>query len=260
VVRWLLNHLASPVLLVGIAGASIGIGVATEAWQSHRRRGRAPRSNEMLTTTVEFVGLAYAILIGFVIVSLWQDQADAREAVADEASALHDIAVLSHAFPDSDDGRLIQRAVEDYAQVVIGQEWELLRTGSESGQANLEADQILHAISEVDTSSELGTALQSSMIDSFKEFSGRRTRRLAMADVRLAGELWLIAVLSSVALVVLVALFEGEGQWHLAATVIVSAMVGMILFAIVALSYPFSGDVSVSSQPFSDVRRLVAVP
>lgn len=42
----------------------------------------------MLTVTVEFVGVAYAILIGFVIVSLWEGQSNARETVSEEASAL----------------------------------------------------------------------------------------------------------------------------------------------------------------------------
>ena len=47
-----------------------------------------------------------------------------------------------------------------------------------------------------------------------------------------------------------VAACEGDGTWHLGATVIVAGTLGMILFAILALSHPFSGDVSVSEKPF----------
>src|SRR5947208_2856896 len=75
VVRWLLNHLPSPVLAGLIVAAAVGVGALAELWhwRSHQRRPQPVRSNEMLTVAVEFVGVAYAILIGFVIVNLWQD-------------------------------------------------------------------------------------------------------------------------------------------------------------------------------------------
>ncbi len=255
-VRWLLNHVKSPILLILAVGLMVGIGVAAEAWQSRRRQEGEPRSNEMVTIAVEFVGLAYAILIGFVIVSLWQDQADSRHAVADEASALNDILTLSRPVPPSERGE-VEQAVRDYSLVVVNEEWKRLRTGSDSEGASLAAGKILESITAIDTSSELAASLQSSMIDSFKEFTGLRTRRLAFAHVRLAGELWLLVILSSVVLILLVAAFEGEGKWHMGATVIVAATIGTILFVIVALSYPFSGDVSISSQPFRDLVRAV---
>lgn len=251
-VRWLLNHLSSSILFVLIVGATVAVGAAAEWAQAHRRRARPPRSNEMLTITVEFVGLAYAILIGFVIVTLWQVQSDARQAVADEASALKDIVELSEATPPAA-GIPIRQAVQAYTVEAAGNEWKLLRTGERSERAHEAADAILASIAGVDPSTDLVKSLQASMIDSFKDFRGLRSKRVGFATVELAGELWLLVILASVALVLLVAAFEGDGKWHIGATLIIAATIGTILFVIVTMSYPFSGDVSVSPQPFVDL-------
>jgi hypothetical protein len=256
VVRWLLNHLPGGLLLLLIVGTTVAIGAAAEWLQAHRRRDRPPRSNEMLSVTVEFVGLAYAILIGFVIVALWQDQSEARQAVADEASSLKDIVTLSEATPASV-GVPIEQAVAAYSRETADHEWKLLRTGARSERAHAAGDEILATIARVDTSSELAKTLQASMIDSFKDFRDVRSRRTGLANVRLAGELWLLVILASVTLVLLVAAFEGEGKWHIGATLIIAATIGTVMFVIVALSYPFSGAVSVSSQPFIDLARTL---
>ncbi len=252
-VRWLLNHVSSPVLLLIIVGAALAIGAAAEWWQAHQR-GRPTRANDMVTLTVEFVGLAYAIMVGFVIVNLWQDQTDAREAVSQEASALRDIATLSEVLPA--DSARIAAAVRTYCDVVVNDEWPLLRNGTRSERGHDAADGVLRAITAVDASDPLADKLQSSMIDSFKEFTGLRTHRVALADVQLARELWLLVILASVSLILLVAAFESEGsKWHIGATMVVAATIGTILFVVVALSYPFSGDVSVSPSPFIELAR-----
>jgi hypothetical protein len=152
-------------------------------------------------------------------------------------------------------GTPIVQAIEHYGRETAEQEWPLLRKGARYEGARAAADEILVAIVKVDASSDVIGTLQDSMIDSFKQFRGERTRRVGLANVRLAGELWLLVTLASVVLVLLVAAFEGEGKWHIGATIIIAATIGTILFVIVALSYPFSGDVSISPQPFIDLVR-----
>lgn len=253
-VRWILNHVSSPVLLVLVVAVTVAVGVGFARLHARRRAGQPARSDEMLTLTLNFVGVAYAILVGFVIVNLWQDQSSAREAVSAEASALRDIVTISKVLPAPERDRIVA-SVRSYSDIVIHEEWHLLRTGGKSERARDSGDAILTAITSVDTSSTLSATLQASMIESFKDFRGLRTRRVAFADVHLAAELWLLVVLTSGVIVLLVGAFEGEGKWHLGATVITAGTIGTILFAMLALSYPFSGEVSVSPKPFIDLVR-----
>lgn len=257
-IRALLNHLKSPVLMILIMGSTLVIGLGSEAVLARRRRTRERRSDEMLAVTVEFVGLAYAILAGFVIVSLWQGQAEAREAVSSEASTLQDIVSVGRALPPDDASR-IAVAVRSYCRVVVYEEWSLLRQGEPSLRAEASAHAIFSAVTAVEPSGSLATTLQSSLIDSVRDFAAQRNHRLELAGVRLPGELWLLVILATVVLIVLISAFESDGPWHIATTLVIAGMMGMLLFAIVALSYPFSGDVSISAEPFIAVDRSLMV-
>ena len=251
-VRTLLNNLTSAGLMVLIVGLAVSLGIVSEALQA-RRAGRG-RNNEMLHVTVQFVGLAYAILVGFVIVSLWQDQSEAREAVSSEASALQDIVSISRVLPTRD-ARPVRAAVGSYCRAVVEDEWKLLRTGSSSPMAERRVHEIFDAVTAIQAQVPVVTALQASMVDAVKELTARRIHRLELAEVRLAAELWLLVLLASTIVIVLVSAFEADGGWHTLTTLIVATTVGMLLFAVVALSYPFSGEVSIAADPFADVLR-----
>jgi hypothetical protein len=254
VLRWLLNHFDSAVLIILIAGLTIGIALLAELWQRRRMANRERRSNEMLSMTVEFVGIAYAILIGFVIVSLWETQGTAGDTVSNEAAALSDIVTLTKGMGTAD-GVRIKTAVRSYSVDVSEREFELLRTGKASPRADADADEIFTAIVSADTATPLHQTLQDKQIDSYKDFTALRTKRLQVANDKLAGELWMLVLAASLALILLVAAFEGEGQWDIFASVVISGTVGLVLFAMVALSYPFSGQVAVSPEPFVTLAR-----
>ena len=254
--RWLLNNLNSALLIVLITGGAVGLAFALERFQRHRMRGRQPESSEMLGMTVEFVGIAYAILIGFVIVSLWDTQGAATDIVSDEAAALSDIGTLTRGMAPADSAA-IRAEIIDYGETMVDEEFEMLRDGEFSARAQADTEALFDSIIGADVSSPIYVTMQDKAIDTYKDFSDLRTKRLQIANDKLAGELWLLVLVSSLALILLVAAFEGEGRWDMWASLIISGTVGLVLFAMVALSYPFSGDLAVTPGPFAEVVRAL---
>lgn len=252
----MLNTLPSWGIVVLTVGLSVGIGLGAERWLRRRDSGET-ENNEMLSLTFEFVGIAYAILVGFVIVSVWETQQEARESVSVEAATLEDFIVLDHALEPADRSA-IEAAVTDYVSLVVDEEFRALKDGRHSEAAEAAADDIFHAVVDAKISSDVQGDLQSSMIDSYKELSDVRTERHQLANSRIAGELWLLVLVSSLAMILLVAAFKGTGRWDLYATTIVSITIGLVVFALVALSYPFSGDVSIDPGPLRDVLHTIA--
>ena len=252
--RWLLNNLNSAFLIIIVTGGAVALAWMLERIQSHRMRGKEPENHEMLGMTVEFVGIAYAILIGFVIVSLWDTQGAANDIVPNEAAALSDIGTLTRGMAPPD-GAKVRAEIIDYSETIIDDEFELLREGDFSEKAETDAESLFDSIIGADTSTPLYASMQDKAIDSYKEFSDLRTKRLQIANDKLAGELWLLVLVSSLALILLVAAFQGTGRWDLWASLIIAGTVGLVLFAMVALSYPFSGDVAVTPDAFVEVVR-----
>lgn len=132
-----------------------------------------------------------------------------------------------------------------------------MREGGFSTHAEADAEALFAAVVGADVSRPLHATMQDKAIDTYRDFSNLRTKRLQLANDKLAGELWLLVLVSSLALILLVSAFEEEGRWDMWASVIISGTVGLVLFAMAALSYPFSGDVAVTPDPFVDVVEAV---
>jgi hypothetical protein len=252
--RWLLNTFPSWALMVLVTGGVLALGLGCEWWQRRGRQDREPRTNEMLGVTFEFVGIAYAILIGFVIVSLWESQQTASDKIAAEAAALDDMAVLAHGLSAADRAA-VDDGIRRYVEAVAGEEFERMEDGHHSAAADRTEDELLDTVLALHPSTDLQVDLQSKLIDSYNVLTDVRTERLGLAEDKLAGELWILVLASSLAMVLLIAAFETDGKWDVGATAIISVTIGLVLFAMVALSYPFSGQVSVDPSPLQDVVR-----
>lgn len=252
--RSLINALPNWLLLVAVVGGTVGIGLVAEAIL--RRRPREGENHEMLTLTFEFVGIAYAILVGFVIVSVWETQQSAHAAVGQEAATLEDMVAIERVIEGSGEG--LHEALLAYIDATTEHEFgDSLHDGEHAEDAEDAADAVLDEIVAIEPADDIGAELRSSLLGSYTTFRELRTERNALANAHIAGELWLLVLVSSVAMVLLVAAFKGVGRWDLAATIIVSLTVGLVLYALVALSYPFSGDVSVDPSPLDGVRHEI---
>src|SRR4051812_18111419 len=127
-VRSLLNTFPSWAIMLLTTGGSLALGMAAEWWLRRRTKNDDTENNEMLALTFEFVGIAYAILVGFVIVSLWETQQDARTSVATEAATLEDFVALDHALAPHDRAA-IEAAITDYVHTVTVDEFPRLEHG-----------------------------------------------------------------------------------------------------------------------------------
>ena len=155
------------------------------------------------------------------------------------------------------DATAIRDAIRQYATVEVDREWDRMRAGDASLTAGRQLDAIFTAIVRADSSTSLRASVQDKAIDDFKDLETHRSRRLELAKDKLAGELWMLVLVSSAGLVLLVTALETDDRWDVLATVAVSTTIGLVLFVMMALSYPFSGQVAVSRQPFGAVVQEI---
>jgi hypothetical protein len=71
------------------------------------------------------VGVAYAVLLAFVVISVWQDYEAARSTVESEANELAGIYFLADRFSEPDRAR-VQDLARSYARAVVEEEWPLM--------------------------------------------------------------------------------------------------------------------------------------
>src|SRR5262249_51710843 len=70
-------------------------------------------------------GGVFGLLLGFMVVILWQDLVDARSVVPDQANDMVAISELSNGLPANVRPQL-QADIREYVRLIVGDEWEKL--------------------------------------------------------------------------------------------------------------------------------------
>src|SRR5829696_7273766 len=87
------------------------------------------------------LGVAYAVLLAFMLIAVWQDYKMAQTNVESEAHELAGVYFLASQLPEPQRTRL-QDLVRTYARVVVEEEWPMM----ERGQTSLRADSLLRQL------------------------------------------------------------------------------------------------------------------
>ena len=248
-------------LLVAIAIliAVGGLAFVQRLYSTDRRQ----QHNDVAGFVYAVLGVAYAVLLGLVLVAVWEKW-DAAEAIAtDEANELAGLFVFAHALPPPE-GRHIQELVSSYDRVVVEEEWPLMAQGKSSPEAWDTLDELRATILELqppsDDASQAGydQMRYEEMLVQLHDLGNARRERLLAAEQGLPPILWVVLVLGGVITVGFTYLFGLQNSLvHLLMVAALALIISMSLFTVAALDYPFRGDIHIHPSAYeNDLERF----
>ena len=83
---------------------------------------RRKQHNDVAGFIYAVLGVSYAVLLGLMLIAVWEQWNAAQDVASDEANELAGIFWFAHALPQPE-GRHIQELARSYAQVVVEEEW-----------------------------------------------------------------------------------------------------------------------------------------
>lgn len=196
------------------------------------------------------LGVAYAVLLGLVIIAVWENFSGAREIADQEAGELAEIAWLAHRLPEPE-GRQLQEEARSYAEVVVNEEWPLMREGQDSPRAWVILDEIRLNIQNLEVRTSADQILYQQGLERVHELNDARRDRLVDAREGLPAILWVVLVLGGVIVVGFTYLFGLDNT--MVHTLMVGALAGIVslaLFTVAVLDYPFGSGVQVGPEAF----------
>src|ERR687890_323992 len=110
--------------------------VATERRKQH---------NDVAGFIYAVLGVSYAVLLGLMLIAVWEQWNEAEGTATKEANELAGIFWYAHALPQPE-GRHIQELVRSYERVVVEEEWPLIDQGRSSPKALDTLDELRGAI------------------------------------------------------------------------------------------------------------------
>ena len=242
-------------LLILIVGASILVAVAglwIVRWAVPLEVLKA--NNEVCGNYLQTVGTIYAVLLAFVVFTVWTQQNEAGRLVERKANELADVVRLARGLGDAVHGPALE-AARGYAREVIEREWGLMATGQASPRALELVEQLWQGLASAEPKTARAEAIYGEAVARFNDFSDARTDLLQNSRTRLPPILWILLVTGAVSTVCSMYFFGLESFVSLALmTASLAGAIAFVLFLIYDLDHSFSGDWLVTPEP---IRRVL---
>jgi hypothetical protein len=247
--------------LVWVVGAMvIGALIAYLVRRYGLDEGR-PDNNDAAGQAFTIVGGLHAVVVAFVLISLFDAASTVRDGSYKETQALVSAAWSAGTLPEPARTQ-VRELAKAYADTVVRQEWPSLRDGgpvTDQGWTDLE--QMRRALDgteippDNDWLTNQKTDAASDLTDVYQE---RQARLNAVRDNNVGTVVWFVLIAGSVIFVLLPNLFGGTKQiTHIIIVSTLAATTTLLLFAIFQMQNPFAGGAKVGSDAFGQaIARL----
>jgi hypothetical protein len=217
-------------------------------------------SNDVTSAYATSIGTIYAVLLAFMLFSVWNRFDQARSNVEMEAAAMANIYRLADSLEQTDRVR-IQQAVRDYGDYVVGAEWPLMSQGARMQKRRRMKtevdpyDRLWKSVNAMQAGTNHTETVFGQELQQLTGLATYRRQRLLVSDTGLPGILWCVLILGGAATVAITALF-GMDKFALHAwkASLLAALISLGLFAIYEIDSPFQGDVTISMHAFTSAN------
>ncbi len=233
-------------LLLGTCGTAATCLLLERVWPAVKRRP----NNELLAWQLQVFGGVYAIILGFMLYTVWNDFQAAKGNVGAEANALVNVSRLSAGLPEEQ--RVVMKtAARAYAVSMIRTEWPAMEQSSLPRESHVLIEQMWTTLETVrPDGSTQATLLDHALTELASLTEHRRVREVGVFD-RLPAILWLV-LLSGAGMVVAWSCCFGAMNRGVHAALVGSLafLLTLMLLTIAAIDRPFQGSLRVPVEAF----------
>ncbi len=252
--QFMLNYIPTPIFILLIIFIIMALSFLTYKILRLYFKSYLLRKARNFTIVYQIITTGTTLLVAFLIVMLWQTFLTAKGSVNEEVGALSKMVMNSKVFPQNDQDK-IRRAIKQYAQIVITQEWPLMKWGKSSREATAAMDNIYHVLesSMPQSQNQIQQVFYKEMIANYNTALESRYSRMDRLESVIPGPLFAMTAVYILILALSVCLIELQERKALAILVFfVNCVLGTDLALLVSFDYPFAGDISVSNKAFSE--------
>ena len=174
-----------------------------------------------------------------------------------EADTIREVFALSVA--SASDMTVIHRALVEYLQAVLADEWPAMGEERVSERTAMALAELLHRVSDPVIARDAGQAVHAALLNSVMQIIALRSQRLALAADGSSTLKWGIVLLLGVVTQVALGLVHlDRSRPQLAAVAVFSAAAVVALGLIAMQEWPFSGVVQISAAPMHDALKVIS--
>jgi len=213
--------------------------------------------NDVAGSIFATLGVIYAVVLAFMVIVTWQNFDAADRNVAREANYLADLYRDSTPLPAGFRDQL-KSDLKEYVEAIVNQEWKIQYRGERSQEVQDAQEKIWVLYSGYTPRTETEKIFFSESVKKLNEACEMRRQRLLDATSGIHSALYFV-LLAGGMITILFTLFFGTENFgpQILMTSMLAALIGLTLFTIMAMDYPFTGSVSIPPDKFRIVLHTL---
>jgi len=237
---------AGVVVVAGFLFSTLFVGYLVATFTSEEIRAA---HNDRAGFILAVIGVIYAVLLAFIAIGVWERFQGAEARTYDEAGSLATVYRDAGSFPEETER--LRVALRAYVHSVIDHEWPQMSRGARSpiSDALLEAaDRDVRALP---ANTPRLQNIQAQMLSAMDTALMDRQTRLTIDFNGINEILWAVLIVGAY-LTVAFTYFFGFERRSMQQLMIgaLSLMIGLVLFLVVALDFPYRGSIAVEPEAF----------
>jgi magnesium-transporting ATPase (P-type) len=234
------------ILIFIMTGSMLFMASLNRIWPREKRQVH----NDLIGWQLNIIGTTYAVILGFMLYTVWTDFGAANLNVDLEASALRNVYRLAEGLPQQQHVQL-QLQARSYADAVINRDWpEMARnqTPEESHDVNQAMWKTLMSV-KVATPSEI--TAEDHAISELSSLTEHRRTRLLQSAFRLPAIFWGVLLVGGLLTITSATMFgSANAMLHALQVFSFTLLITLVLLAIADVNLPFRGWVHISNYAF----------
>jgi hypothetical protein len=233
-------------LILTITASMLFMAILNRVWPREKRQAH----NDLIGWQLNIIGTTYAVILGFMLYTVWTDFGAANLNVDLEASALRNVYRLAAGLPEQQRVRL-QLQAHSYADAVINQDWPEMA----SGQTPEESHEINQAMWKTLMSVKLATpseiVAEDHALSELSSLTEHRRTRLLQSRYRLPTIFWAVLLIGAFLTITSASMFgSANPRLHALQVFSFTLLITLVLLAIADVNLPFRGWVHVDNYAF----------
>ena len=218
-------------------------------------------NNEVGGFIYAVLGVAYAVILAFVVLVDYENYNKAEDIVFSEANAINNFCRDASMLDEPFKGEVLREAII-YAKLVVQDEWKIMNSGRYKEAGNGEAYTALRRLKTLvfnySHKTEREKEFYTLLVGDFRKMRELRADRLMMSTSTLPGILYFVILVGYVLTVSYTFFFSSLSvKAQITMTSMLSMVLALVIFLIIEMDLPYSGSTAVSPESIEFVIESV---
>jgi hypothetical protein len=234
------------IVIVAVACSLFFMAAVNHYWPAEQRRAH----NDLIGWQLSVLGTTYAVIVGFMLYTVWIEFGTADLNSDAEANALVNVYRLSSGIAP-EQGAHLRELTRAYADAVVDHEWDEMAANVVPAETRAITPQMWQTLMSVKGASPTEITAEDHALQELSALAAYRRIRLVQSASRLPGVLWFVLLVGGVVTIASTCMFgAANGPLHVIQVSAFALLISLALVAIADINRPFQGSVHVSDYAF----------